>query len=229
MHSTELDSITAELLQAAVHDLKGPAGRLRMLSQLVSRASSVDEDTRRLLGYIEDSAAAVGIVADGLRTYSEICGRARSLRPVDLAQAAAAAMTNVRAEMEKSGGEIQVSPLPHVEADAFLVTWLFQELLTNAMRFRTGTPPKIAVSCGEDGPAKWFVSVKDNGPGIGADMADRVFRPFKKIVASSGAGLGLTICRKIVEMHGGRIWVEPADSGADLRFFLGGVEARQCG
>jgi signal transduction histidine kinase len=226
MPTTEIDPITVDVLYAAVHDLKGPAGRLRMLAQLLGREATLDEDARRLLSHIEDSAVAVGVVADGLRTYAEICGRRPNREPVDLNQALSTAMSNSRAEMESAGMEVAPSALPRVDADLFMMTWLFQELLANALRFRAPQAPQVCISSGESAPGRWFVSVRDNGPGIEADLADRVFKPFKKLAGGSGAGLGLTICRKIVEMHEGRIWVEPCTGGADLRFFVGGNEAR---
>jgi len=221
MPTTPIDSITADVLHAVIHDLKGPAGRLRMLSELLRRETALNEDALRLLGHIQDSAAAVGEVANGLRAYVEVCDRPPVRETVDLNQALASAMANLRAELDSTGAEVTSSILPHVQADSFLMTWLFQELLTNAVRFRAADAPRVTVSAGEGGPGRSYISVLDNGPGIESGQVERAFRPFKKLCGGPGAGLGLTICRKIVEMHGGRIWVEPGLGGADFRFFVG--------
>src|SRR5438270_11970344 len=101
MHTTEIDPITADVLHAAVHDLKGPAGRLRMLAQLLGRSDAgLDEDARRLLAHIADSAAEVGVVADGLRNYAEIGARPLVRAAMDLDQALAAALANLRAQID---------------------------------------------------------------------------------------------------------------------------------
>jgi light-regulated signal transduction histidine kinase (bacteriophytochrome) len=110
--------------------------------------------------------------------------------------------------------------LPVISADRFLMTWLFQELLANSVRFRADSAPRVHISEGTGGPANWYIAVSDNGTGIEPALAGRAFRPFKKLTAQGGAGLGLTICRKIIELHGGEIWIEPACQGADFRFFV---------
>jgi two-component system sensor histidine kinase/response regulator len=216
MQTSEIDHITADVLHAAVHDLKGPAGRLRMLAQLLSRSgAALSDDDRKLLGYVDESAGAVGVVAEGLRTYVEMGTRPLRPEPLDLTLALESAMANLRAEMDSVAAEVTSTALPRIEADAFAITWLFQELLTNAIRFRAGGAPRVHVSA-----CAGYISVVDNGPGIDAGMEQRVFRPFKKSSGGGGAGLGLTICRRIVEMHGGRIWVEPHEGGTDVRFSL---------
>ena len=181
----------------------------------------MDDDARKLLGYIDDSASAVGLVADGLHRYAEICGRPLRPEPLDLNLALESAMANLRAQIESTATEITSTALPRVEADPAAMAWLFQELLTNAIRFRaSAVTPRVNVKSGAGGPAKWFVSVLDNGPGIESGMEERIFRPFKKLAAGQGAGLGLTLCRRIVEMHSGRLWVEPGSGGAEFRFFV---------
>jgi signal transduction histidine kinase len=223
-----MDPITADVLHGAVHDLKGPAHRLRMLTQLLSReCTAFDEDTRQLLRHVQDSAAAVGMVAEGLRHYAEICARPLNLEPLELGHTLAAGIACLQTEIARAGAEVTFSGLPAASADRFLITWLFQELLANALRFRASDASlRVHVSSGSGGPGGWFVSVADNGPGIEAGMAERVFLPFKKLAPGGAAGLGLTICRRIVEMHAGRMWVEPREGGAEFRFFLGNASAK---
>ncbi|MFN7999044.1 MAG: ATP-binding protein [Bryobacteraceae bacterium] len=223
MPSSEIDPITKEVLQRAVHDLKGPANRLRLLSQLLSRSlAMLDEDTRKLLSHIQDSATEVDAVTEGLRTFAEVCTRALHVENLDLNEALAAALAKLRPTVEKSGTRVTSTRLPAVTADRFLITCLFQELLANAIRFSSGDKPAVSISCAGGDEGGWFVSVADNGPGVECGMEERIFRPFHKLSGGQGAGIGLTVCRKIVDLHGGRIWLEPRPGGADFRFFLGG-------
>jgi light-regulated signal transduction histidine kinase (bacteriophytochrome) len=219
----EIDPITADVIHSAIHGLKGPANRLRLLSQLLARGGETSgEEARTLLGYIQTSAAEVGSAAEGLRRYVEICGRPMRREALDLNQTLESAISGVQGEIEKTGAQITRSALPSVHADAFLMTWLFQELFTNSNRCRSAGAPRMHVSSGAGGPAGWFVSVSDNGRGLESGMEEQVFRPFKKL-SGEGAGLGLTICRHIVERHEGRIWVEPREEGVEVRFFVGGT------
>ncbi len=230
MRRTQIDPTTADVLRSAVHDLAGPASRLRVLGQLLSRSSpALDEDARRLVEHIQTSAAAVSAVAEGLRSYSEICTRPIEREPVDLNEALAAAIDNLRSEIQSAGAEVTWSVLPVVDADRFLVTWVLQELLTNAIRFGAGPSPQVRVSSATGEKGNRVISVIDNGPGIEAAMAERVFLPFKKLSGGRGAGLGLTICRAILERHGGRIRVEPRTGGAEVRFCMEGGDAREDG
>jgi light-regulated signal transduction histidine kinase (bacteriophytochrome) len=226
MQRTGVDPAMAELLHSAVHNLKSPAGRLRLLAQMLTRSgATLDEDARGLLKHIEDSAAAVGVVAEGLRSYAEICDRPLEREPLDLGVAAAAAISNLRDEIESAGAQVTHSVLPTVQADRFLMIWLLQELLANALRLHSGAPPRIHISAIPRVPEGWIISVTDNGLGIEADFAERAFRPFKKLSSKGGAGLGLTICRKIMTTHGGDIWAEPRSGGAEIRFLIPDVEA----
>jgi signal transduction histidine kinase len=219
--ATDIDATTAAVLRASVHELKGPANRLRVLAQLLGRTVPLDEDGRKLLGYMEDSAAAVDSVADGFRKYFEICTRPLTRRPVDLNLALEGAKFGMQSEIQKSGAEITSSELAVVNADGFLITWVLQELLTNAIRAATEGPVLIHVCSGRDGNGDPYVAVCDNGPGIESSLTEKIFRPFEKIWLKPGAGLGLTICQKIVERHGGRMWAEDRAGGAEIRFCVG--------
>src|SRR5690349_20041450 len=171
MQTTEIDPVTAELLHAAVHELQGPAARLRLLAQLLARNSpALSDDARKLIGHIEASAAEAGAVADALRKYSEIGTRALQPERLDLNLLLGTATANLRREISSAGAQITSSKLPDVEGDRFLLTWLLEELLANAIRF--GRPPeqsqeslRVHVSSGAEAE-KWFLSVADNGRGI---------------------------------------------------------------
>ena len=214
------DPITAEVLRAAIHDLKGPSGRLRVLAELVNRGQTIDDDTRTLLKHISESARAMDATIDALRSYSELCMRPIRRERTDLAVPLDSAIANRAAEIKACGAEVAFADLPFVSGDRLLLTSLFEELLGNAIRFRAAEPPRIRVAAlplGDGGP---LISVSDNGRGIEPELLERVFRPFKKASSGGGAGLGLTICSKIAELHGGRIWAEPRTGGAEIRIQL---------
>jgi signal transduction histidine kinase len=185
---------------------------------------ALDDDTRSLLKHMEDSAAEISVVAEGLSKYAQLCARPLDRELVDLGVLAAAAIDNLQDEIAHARATVTHSALPSANADRFLMTWLFQELLANAIRFRSGSAPEVHISASTGGPGNWFVAVSDNGPGIEPGLARRVFLPFKKLSRAGGAGLGLTICRNIIEMHGGEIWIEPRDGGAEFRFYVGGQD-----
>ena len=223
MQASGVDPATAEVLRACIHELKGPANRLRLLSQVLGRSSdALDNDARTLLGHIEESAASVGSVAEGLKTYFEICTRALRRQPLDLNLPLDSAIAGLAAQMTSTGTQVTRGALPVVNADGFIMSWVFQELLSNALHHR-GEELRIHVCSMPDGFGRTCVCVSDNGPGIGREMAERIFRPFEKLAPGPGAGLGLTICRKTIEMHGGRMWAEERAEGAEFRFFVDGA------
>jgi signal transduction histidine kinase len=225
MNHTALDTLTAELIHRSIHDLAGPANRIRALAQLLLRnLAENDSDSQKLLGYISDSAADVAIVADGLKKYVQICTRPFERRPLDLNLPLQSAVTNLAPEIESRGGQLTHSALPVVEADGYLMSCVFHELLSNALRFGRQTGWEVCVSAARLPEGDAVVSIADNGPGIERDMAQKIFRPFEKLAGKS-AGMGLAICRKIVEMHGGRIWLEDRTPGAEFRFSIDGNSA----
>ena len=168
----------------------------------------------------EDSSAAVNLVASGIRNYAEVCDRDQECVPIDLNFLVDSVIGELRAEIDRCGTQIHVGRLPKISGDPFQMAWLVRELLTNALRFGAADSPRVEVSLTAGGPVGWFVSVTDNGSGIDPNLSERVFLPFKRL-AGCGAGLGLAICRRIVELHGGQIWMEPREGGAEVRFFIG--------
>jgi light-regulated signal transduction histidine kinase (bacteriophytochrome) len=130
-------------------------------------------------------------------------------------------MANLRTALAASGGEITHDPLPVVLADPTQLLQLFQNLLGNALKFRGPEPPRVHVCARRDG-AWWAFSVRDNGIGIAPEHGERVFVVFQRLHSRTehpGTGIGLAVCRKIVERAGGRIWVEAAQGGGSTFFF----------
>jgi light-regulated signal transduction histidine kinase (bacteriophytochrome) len=149
--------------------------------------------------------------------------QAKPLQPTDCAAVVQTVLRSLRMAIEESGAEIQCGALPVVMGDAAQLTQLFQNLIANAIKFRGTEAPRIAVWAQPEN-AFWRFSVQDNGIGIAPEYFDRIFVMFQRLHSRSmhpGTGIGLAICKKIVERHGGRIWVEPApQQGAVFQFTL---------
>jgi len=140
------------------------------------------------------------------------------MEPTDARRSVQEALTNLQASIGESGAAVQVDPLPAVRADAVQLTQLFQNLIANAIKFRSDRPPEVHVGARREQDA-WLFWVRDNGIGIESQYAERIFMIFQRLHTRKtypGTGIGLAICKRIVERHGGRIWVEsqPGQSSA---------------
>jgi light-regulated signal transduction histidine kinase (bacteriophytochrome) len=144
------------------------------------------------------------------------------LEPVNLGEVFAAAMANLRICVEESGAQVEAGGLPVVKGDPRQLTQLFQNLIGNAAKFRKpGEAPRVEVQAEREGDF-WRVSVRDNGIGLDPRFSERVFTIFQRLHTREeyeGTGLGLAICKKIVERHGGRIWVESREGEGATFFF----------
>ncbi len=222
----DLDSSNRELEQfayVASHDLREP---LRMISGymgLLDRRYAVhlDEDGRQFLEFARDGARRMDKMILDLLEFSRV-GRIRDpLGRVSLGEAVAAAVENLRLPIEESGAELSIADdLPEVTGSANELIRLFQNLIGNAVKYRqTDRPLRVSIEV-ERGEAGWICTVADNGIGIAAEYFERIFDIFQRLHARSeydGTGIGLALCRKIVEHHGGRIWVE-SEPGQGSRF-----------
>jgi two-component system, chemotaxis family, sensor kinase Cph1 len=128
---------------------------------------------------------------------------------------------DLRGRLESAGATLAIGELPEVQGDARQLRRVLQNLLANAVKFRGEAPLRVAVSALRDSQ-EWVVTVRDNGRGVEPDQASRIFAMFSRAANEiDGVGIGLAVCRRIVEAHGGRIWVEPADGGGSaFRFTL---------
>jgi PAS domain S-box-containing protein len=198
----------------ASHDLREP---LRMVSSflglLVQRfKDKLEPDAQRYVHFAVDGASRMQRLIDGLLTYSRVGSQASKLAAVDASSTLRAAWLNLTPIIKETGAQLQAEALPTVHADPKLLTQLFQNLLDNALKFRNDKPPHISVSARTDGRTA-TISFKDNG--IGLDMKHRenifeVFRRLHEIGKYEGAGMGLAIAKRIVELHHGEIDVEAA-------------------
>ncbi|RQG89877.1 PAS domain S-box protein [Natrarchaeobius halalkaliphilus] len=209
---------------AASHDLQEPLRMVTSYLQLIERryADELDEDGEEFIQFATDGADRMREMIEGLLEYSRIETRGDPFEQIDLDAVLADVRRDLQVRIEESDAEITAEPLPHVEADPGQVRQVFQNLLSNAIEYSTD-PPRIDVSAVRNG-SEVTVSVADEGTGIDPDDRERVFEVFQSLHAQnehSGTGIGLALCKRIVERHGGTIWVEPEPGeGATVSFTL---------
>jgi PAS domain S-box-containing protein len=213
----ELARSNAELQQFAYiasHDLQEPLRMVSSYVELLARryGPDLDDDAREFIGFATDGARRMQSLIDDILRLSRLGTQSRPAGGVDLNDVVATALKNLEVSLDESGAEVVVDPLPRIAADAGQLVQVFQNLIGNAIKFRGETAPRVVVSASrqDDG---WVFVVRDNGIGIEPDYFDRIFHVFQRLHrrdAYPGTGIGLAICKKVVEGHGGRIWVESA-------------------
>ncbi len=210
---------------AASHDLQEPLRMVSSYLQLVESryADALDEDGREFIDYAVNGAERMRAMIDGLLEYSRVDTQGEPFEAVDLDAVFDDVLTDLQVMIEDSDAEITAEPLPTVQGDTGQLRQLFQNLLSNAIEYSGDESPQIHVGANRNG-ATWELFVHDEGIGIDPDDSDRVFVVFQRLhtrKAYPGTGIGLAICRRIVERHGGRIWVDSeSDSGATFRFTI---------
>ena len=215
-HKTrELTRSNEELQQfayVASHDLQEPLRMISSYTQLLGRryGDRLDGDAQEFMAFIVDGAARMKQLIEDLLAYSRVGTRGKDFQEVDSGASLARALANLRASQESSGAVITHDAMPRVMADGAQLAQVFQNLIGNAIKFRGGGPPKIHVGAETTGTV-WAFTVKDDGIGLDTQYADRIFMMFQRLHNKAeypGTGIGLAIVKKIVERHGGRIWVE---------------------
>jgi PAS domain S-box-containing protein len=208
----------------ASHDLQEPLRMVASYTQLLERryASQLDGVAREFIGYAVDGAKRMQQFISGLLRYSRVGTESRVLEAVTLDEVLATAIANLRIAIEECGAKVESRPLPVVLGDARQLTQLFQNLIGNALKFhKAGEGPRVEVQAEREGDF-WRISLRDNGIGLDPKFSDRVFTIFQRLHTREeyeGTGLGLAICKKIVERHGGRIWVESREGEGATFFF----------
>ncbi len=228
IRAQDLASSNAELEQfayVASHDLQEPLRMVTSFTQLmVTRyRGSLDADADEFIEYIADGAKRMSRLINDLLEYSRVGTRGRPLAPTDCSAIFDLACKNLRVAIEETDATVTSDALPIVLGDETQLLQLFQNLIGNALKFRGEEPIRIHVGV-ETQDGKWLFRVSDNGIGIEPQYAERIFIIFQRLHSRGdypGTGIGLAVCKKIVERHGGRIWVEsePGD-GATFCFFL---------
>jgi len=225
----ELARSNAELQQfayVASHDLQEPLRMIGSYTQLLERryGDKLDRDAHEFMDFIVDGATRMKQLIEDLLAYSRVGTRGKELRPVQAQAILERVLINLRGAVEQSGAAITYGPLPEVRADDTQLAQLLQNLIANAIKFRKkDEAPRIHVGA-EDAGDEWRFAVADNGIGIEPQYFDRIFMVFQRLHTQDeypGTGIGLAICRKVVERHRGRIWVESAyGKGSTFRFTL---------
>ncbi len=190
-------------------------------TQLLERryADKLDANAREFMDFIVDGAARMKQLIEDLLAYSRVGTRGREFQTTSSGAALAKALANLRAAQEASAAVVTHDKMPEVLADGAQLTQVFQNLIGNAMKFRGTEAPRVHVSA-ETRDEVWVFSVRDNGIGLDTQYADRIFMMFQRLHNKTeypGTGIGLAIVKKIVERHGGRIWVE-SDPGKGSTF-----------
>ena len=225
--AAELERSNADLQQfayAASHDLSEP---LRMVSSYVTLLArryteQLDQNAHDFIGFAVEGVERMQALIDGLLLYSRAGAGEYARTSVDCNTVVSEVLSAIEASIDESGAEITVQPLPVIEADRTQLSQLFQNLISNAIKFAEGTP-RVSVSAEREGES-WHFQVADNGIGIDPAHADRIFAVFQRLHSRenyAGSGIGLAICKRIVERQGGHIWVEArAEGGSTFHFTI---------
>jgi light-regulated signal transduction histidine kinase (bacteriophytochrome) len=201
-------------------------------TQLLSRRykGRLDADADEFIAFAVDGASRMQLLIQDLLSYSRVGTKGRALLDTSSEEAFQQALLNLRGAIEDSSALVTHDPLPAVMADEMQLVQLFQNLVGNAIKYHRSERPTVHVSAAKNDDKKWIFSVQDNGLGIDAQYFDKIFGMFQRLHKRdefAGTGIGLAICKKIVERHGGAIAVESQPGhGSTFRFSLTGSGVR---
>ncbi|MGW6447533.1 sensor histidine kinase [Lentzea sp. NPDC055074] len=225
---SELQRSNSELEQfayVASHDLQEPLRKVASFCQLLQRryGGQLDERADQYIDFAVDGAKRMQVLINDLLAFSRVGRMSREQTVIDLNDLVRQVVDSYSDRIEETGARLEIAELPSVRGEASLLSAVFQNLISNALKFKGSEAPVIAVDVEKDGEL-WKFTVRDNGIGIEAEYADRIFVIFQRLHpkdAYPGTGIGLAMCRKIVEFHGGTIWLKTdVDSGTTFEFTL---------
>ncbi len=224
----ELQRSNEDLQQFAYvcsHDLQEPLRVISNYTQLLARRYSdqLDQDAKDFIEFTVDATKRMQELINDLLLYSRVDTKGKEFVSTDCNQTVAMAMANLKVAIDESGAQVHCAQLPAVEADGSQILQVFQNLIGNAIKFRSTDAPVVTISA-EETSKSWTFAVKDNGQGFDMKYGDRIFVIFQRLHTKEmypGSGIGLAVCKKIVERHGGAIWVESEPGkGTTFRFTM---------
>ncbi len=217
----ELTESLEQFARVAAHDLQEPLRMVASYAQLLAQRyrGRLDPEADEFIGYAVEGATRMHRLINDLLAYWHISTRAQTIEPVDCSALVDRVLSNLDGAIQASGATVNCDPMPTVMADATQLTQVFQHLLINAIQFRGERPLQIHI-CAERQDGAWRFSVSDNGIGIEPRYFERIFALFQPLQRQKEhSGIGLAICKKIVERHGGRIWVA-SEPGKGSTFYF---------
>jgi signal transduction histidine kinase len=210
-----------QFASTASHELQEPVRMMERYARLLEEelAGKLGGGADELIEVVVTAARRLRLLIDSLLSFSRLDSREPRVETAGAEEILTRALANLQAMIEESGATVEHAPLPEIAADSAQIVQLFQNLIGNAIKFRGDEPPRIHVSA-KRAPHEWIFAVRDNGRGIAPTEAESVFTLFKRLHPEvPGSGIGLAICKKIVELHGGRIWVRSHPGGGSTFSF----------
>ncbi len=223
---TELEHSNKELEQfayVASHDLQEPLRMVSSYTELLERryGDKLDDKAREFIGYAVDGAVRMQRLINDLLEFSRVSTRGKALQPVDVTRVLGTVRANLSVAIQDAGALVTNDDLPTVMADETQLVQLLQNLIGNAIKFRGRDRPHVHVGA-QATATEWVFAVRDNGIGIAPEYFERIFVIFQRLHARDeypGTGIGLAVCRRILDRHGGRIWVE-SEPGHGSTFYF---------
>ena len=209
----------------ANHDLQEPLRNITTHLQLLERSTAqrFDEAERHLFETVLDGARRMRLLIDDVLRYSSAGREESALEPTSLNLALRLALEDLSESIAASDGAVEAGPLPDVAGNHLRLRQVFQNLIGNSIKYRSARPPRVDIAAEEEPAGMWRIWVRDNGIGIAEQHFEKVFVPFKRLHGREvpGTGIGLALCRRIIDNHGGRIWIESREGeGTTVLFTL---------
>ncbi|MCP4353709.1 MAG: response regulator [Desulfobacterales bacterium] len=222
----ELERSNKDLEQFAYmvsHDLTEPLRMVTSYLKLLERRykGKLDADADDFIGFAVDGAARMHMLINDMLTLSRVGTRGKPFDPVETGDILEKSLENLSVAVRENNACVTCDPLPKVTADSSQLVQVFQNLISNAIKFKREEPPRIHVTA-EKKDTEWVFSFRDNGIGIASEYYDRIFAIFQRLHGRNkypGTGIGLAVCKKIVERHGGQIWLESQESIGSVFYF----------
>lgn len=222
----QLERSNAELEQfayVASHDLQEPLRMITGYTNLLSKRyrGKLDASADEFIGFAVDGAQRMRVLINDLLTYSRVGSQARQPEATDCELVLSQALAGLELAIHESGAKVTHDPLPTVDGDQVQLGQLFQNLISNALKYRNGQQPIVHIGC-ERRENEWLLWIRDNGIGIDPRFSEKIFVIFQRLHTREqypGTGIGLAVCKRIVERHGGKIWVE-SEPGEGSTFYF---------